>query len=255
MEKDGILYFHQGWTDIINCLGLINYYSEKYDTIFLIVRTDAQNLINYYVNGLKNIKLVYLDKKFLSEIQPGVGLKNTKNLLNITKNLYKVSNNNDLLYHGGHDLHRKDQFINHFNTSKKAGYFSEKFYTIYNIPYINRINYFNFIRNHDIENKIYNDFVKKNGKEYILYHKIIKNYDKSKKIINLAEISNTFFDYIKVLENSIEIHLLDSVWGAIVYHLDCKYKLFQDKKIFLYTNRGHGEMFRKPIKLDNWKII
>ena len=59
---------------------------------------------------------------------------------------------------------------------------------------------------------------------------------------------------IKVLENAIEIHLLDSVWGALIYQLDAKYKLFQSKKIILYAKRGYNAMFLSPVKLDNWII-
>jgi predicted RNase H-like HicB family nuclease len=57
------------------------------------------------------------------------------------------------------------------------------------------------------------------------------------------------------LENALEIHLLDSVWGAFIYQLDAKYNLFQNKKIFLYAKRGHIRMFKEPIKLKNWIII
>ena len=35
MDKKGFIYFHQGWTDIINCLALINYYCERYNKIYL----------------------------------------------------------------------------------------------------------------------------------------------------------------------------------------------------------------------------
>ena len=48
-----------------------------------------------------------------------------------------------------------------------------------------------------------------------LSNEIVKNDDIS--YVNLNGITNIFFDYIKILENSIEIHLLDSVWGALVY--------------------------------------
>ena len=60
---------------------------------------------------------------------------------------------------------------------------------------------------------------------------------------------------IKVLENALEIHLLDSIWGAFIYQLDANYKLFQNKKIFLYAKRGYNIMFEQPIKLNNWIII
>ena len=35
------------------------------------------------------------------------------------------------------------------------------------------------------------------------------------------------FDYIKIIENAQEIHLLDSVWGTLIYQLDAKYNLFK----------------------------
>ena len=107
------------------------------------------------------------------------------------------------------------------------------------MPYITRINDFIFQRDHELESRIYNDFIKEHGTNYILYHEVIENYDKNIKAINLKSISNLFFDMIMVLEKAIEIHLLDSVWGAFVYQLDAKYRLFKDKKIVLYAKRGY----------------
>ena len=119
------------------------------------------------------------------------------------------------------------------NLRKHKNFFVTKFYTDYEIPYITRINDFTFNRNKELEENKYNEFIDKYGKEYILYHEVIENYNKNIKIINLNGISNIFFDMIKVLENAIEIHLLDSVWGAFIYQLDAKYRLFQSKKIII----------------------
>ena len=74
-----------------------------------------------------------------------------------------------------------------------------------------------------------------------------------------VSISNTksdiFFDMICILQNAFEIHLIDSIWAAFIYLLDAKYKLFNDKQIYIYALRGHHAMFTRPIKLLNWKII
>lgn len=88
-----------------------------------------------------------------------------------------------------------------------------------------------------------------------IYHEVIKNYDNNYPIINLNGISNIFFDYIKVIENAIEIYILDLVWRAFIYQLDAKYKLFHHKKIVLYAQHGYRKMFEEPIKLDHWNII
>ena len=244
MIKNGILYFHQGWTDIINCIAIINYYCKLYDLIYLIMREDAKELVNFYVKNIKNIKIFYEEKININE-----------NGIPFVINKYKNLNleNNDFIGIGVHDILRNDKYKNNF--AKTCDFFVTKFYTCYDIPYINRINDFTFNRNIKLEENKYNEFINTYGKKYILYHEIIENYDKNISIINLNCISNIFFDMIKVLENAIEIHLLDSVWGAFIYQLDAKYRLFQSKKIILYAKRGYKEMFLNPIKLDNWKII
>ena len=61
-------------------------------------------------------------------------------------------------------------------------------------------------------------------------------------------------DYIKILENSKEIHLLDSVWGVFVYQIDAKYGLFKNIPITSHCLRGYMPMFTEPIKLNNWII-
>ena len=244
MNNTGILYFHQGWTDIINCLSLINYYCNIYDKIYLIIRDDAIKMIDFYIKDINNIKILYEEKKNID-----------CNGINFVINKYKDLNlqNSDFLCIGCHDYFRKDNYSNKFLNS--YDFFVKKFYECYNISYITRINDFSFTRNLELENNVYDNFINKYGNKYILYHEVIENYDTDKQIVNLNGISEIFFDMIKVLENAIEIHLLDSIWGAFIYLLDGKYKLFQNKKIFLYANRGYNKMFTEPIKLDNWTII
>jgi hypothetical protein len=159
----------------------------------------------------------------------------------------------DFIGIGCHDCIRHDNYKNKFRFID--GCFVKGFYSSYDIPYITRVNNFTFNRDYELENKTYTNFISIHGNNYIVYHEIIENYDKNKKIINLNGISNLFFDYIKVLENAYEIHLLDSVWAAFIYLLDAKYKLFQNKNIILYARRGYRKMFEDPIKLDNWTII
>lgn len=243
MHNTGILYFHQGWTDIINCLALINYYCNIYDNIYLIIRDDSKELINFYTKDIKNIKILYEEKKNIDS-----------NGINFVINKYNNIDlqNCDFLGIGCHDNSRKDQYNNKFRCID--GCFVKGFYLSYDIPYITRINNFTFNRNHELEEKTYNNFINIYGTEYILYHEVIENYDQNKRVINLNDLSNIFFDYIKILENAIEIHLLDSIWGAFIYQLDAKYRLFQNKKIFLYAKRGYQRMFEDPVKLDNWII-
>ena len=241
---NGILYFHQGWTDIINLLPLINYYSERYNKIYLIMREDAKELIDFYSKNINNLQILYEEKQNINQ-----------NGIDYIINKYSDLQDCDFLAIGGHDIARKDSYQNKFRYIDNC--FVKGFYESYDIPYIERINSFNIVRNYDVEKEIYNKFIKQHSEKYILYHEVIENYDSNKKIVNLNQISSIYFDYIRVLENAIEIHLLDSSWAAICYLLDAKYKLFQSKNIpiYLYAKRGYSQMFIEPVKLDNWTII
>ena len=247
IKKKAILCFHQGYTDIINCLPLINYYSELYSDIYLIIRKDLSELINFYNKNLKNINSILICKNIIDNNNVIDYIKNN----NIIKNIIDY----ELLFIGEGDLLNKDPYKNKFRYID--GCFVKGFYESYDIPYITRINYFNFDRDLELENIKYNEFINKYGENYILYHEVIEETITTNNLcVNLNGQSDIFFDYIKILENAIEFHLLDSVWGAFIYMLDCKYKLFHNKKIYLYVKRsGHRKMFEEPIKLDHWIII
>ena len=134
MTNEYYLLTHQGWTDIFNCLPLINYYSSKYELIYFIVREDAKEFVNFYIKNLGNVKPIYCNKeKVLDSV-------NIKNYLKDFHNLYKGK----FLSHGCHDIYRTDEFHQAFN--KNIYYFVESFYVLYNIPYSVRIDYFNFER-------------------------------------------------------------------------------------------------------------
>lgn len=244
--KCGYLLFHQGWTDIINCLSLINYYlNNNYDLIYLIIRADSNKLIDYYVRSFGDkVIVIYVDKsKYLDHANAISYLR--ENNCNLE---------HDFLFHGLHDILRKDNYAHKFNSND----FVKSFYVSYGINYNERINSFVLQRDINLENKVYENFIKNYGANYILHHEIKEIENKKNNninVINLNDKTDIFFDYIKVLENSIEMHLLDSVWAAIVYHIDCKYKLFQNKKIYVYCKRGHNKMYSEPLKLDNWIFL
>ena len=241
---EGLLYFHQGWTDIVNCLALINYYCRLYDIIYLLIRSESRDLIDFYTRDIENLSIIYIKKEEIDAIQPDE-FRRTYKELDLTRA--------DNLFIGGHDAHRTDTYRGKF-----GGFFVSGFYVSYDIPYITRISDFSFRRDTELENEVYDAFVKQHGTDYIVYHEVIENYDKAIPIVpfvNLDGISTRFLDMIKVLEHAREIHLLDSVWGALIYQLDAKYQLFKDKKVVLYAKRGYHPMFTDPFTLDNWTIV
>jgi len=253
--KNGYLYFHQGWTDIVCQLSLVNYYVKKYDNLKVIMRQDSQNLFNFYIKDLPSVFPIYIP---------------TDHGRHINNDHFNVDFTYDWLFHGFHDEFRNDKFQYSFLNNHNHVYFIEGFYTSYNINYSERIDSFNLIRDENMENILYEKFIKQYGINYIIYHDDINNHihgpnSISTKIdlpsipnvvnVNLNNKSDIFFDYLKIIHEAKEIHIIDSVWAAICYQMDSKYGTFNDKIINLYAKRGHVPMFTYPKLLKNWNII
>lgn len=230
---------------------MVKYYHElhreKYD-IILIVREEVRKIIEYFTNDIV-ISVIYINMIKWDQLKI------------LDKIKIKPNDDDLLLTHGYQDSARCDKYKNVFHENfKNCRNFVKLFYESYELDYNIRYEYFIFERNINVENDRYNDFIDKYGENYVLFHdnekrffniQTMSNYPQ----INLNQISDTMFDYIKILENSRELHLLDSVWGAFCYLLDAKYSLFKHIKVYIYIIRGHVKMFTEPVKLDNWIIM
>ncbi len=246
-SETGYLYFHQGWADIINQLALINYYSNLYERLILLIRDDSKEMIDFYVKKINNVDVIYIKKD--------------QNLPN-----HIVNNNidNKLLFHGFHDSYRNDNYKNKFSQNITEEFW-KNFYIVYDIDYNDRIKMFNIDRNYGLEQIKYDEFIKEYGDNYILLHEDVLSPIKREisieknnidiNYVSLTNKTNVFFDYIKVIENAKEIIMVDSVWAALIYQIDAKYGLFKHIPITVNCIRNHHTMFSDPIKLTNWKII
>ena len=208
------LYFHQGWTDIINCLPLINYYSKNYGKLDVIMREDSKDLVDFYLKQFNNVNALYMDKKILDS----------------NFNL-PINENDSLLFFGMHDRFRNDDKKNSF--LNYDGFFVEKFYTPYGVPYVERVDSFGILRDKTLEDNMYKKIIGDYTGDYVVVHEdterglSLVTEEKDIKIIKLNGASDIFFDYIKILKNAKSIHLIDSVWAAICYLLDSKYGIFK----------------------------
>lgn len=273
----GFLYFHQGWTDIIICLSLIDFYLKKYEELTVVIRSDARDFFDFYVRNKKNVTPLYIitdNGRYYGNI-----FKNNVNEIEYRPNgaygEIMIPTDYDLLCHAEHDRFREDEYKNYWYTNnhknKSSRHFSEMFYTFYDIPFEEKVVSFNLDRDFELETVIYNKFVEDNTEKYVIYHDDQENHlhgslHVSTKIdfndvldgynyVNLNKKSTKFFDFVKVIENAKEIHLVDSIWAGICYQIDAKYGLFSHIPVFLYPKRGHSFMFEFPIKLQNWKIV
>jgi len=264
--KKGLLFFHQGVTDIINCLPLINHYLKSYDKIAVLLRDDLKELFNYYIADKPNVKGAFFQKSDLDF-----------NFINVL-NKFSVEEY-DFLFHGHIDSYRQpgDPYREVFGRSynPQCDHFVKIFYTAYNIPYETRINNFEYKRNIEHENEVYEKFISKYGSRYALYHDNTQPGNSYCKIdlprqddithINLNQITPNIFEMLKVIECSIgDIHVIDSSWGSFLYLQDCKTGILKNRNVYLYPFQadcrsggclfGKYDMIIEPNHPRNWTI-
>jgi hypothetical protein len=197
----GQLFFHQGWTDIFNCLALVNYYMQSYDTLYVFIREDAYPLFHFYVKQFGSSVVALVDKKPEEESE-----------LPLLENV-------DHLIHGDNDVYGKDAYKGRF--SQTSVDFVKSFYVCYDIPYSTRITHFDFERDLELEDATYRNFVEEYGEIYGLKHSVaLPDGISEVPLIELNQRSEIFFDSIKICEHAKEMRLLDSSWACFLSLLD-----------------------------------
>jgi len=272
-KNKACVYFHQGWTDIIMCLGLINYYSSLYDKISVIVRSDARNIVDFYIRGLNNVSIVYIDTdsgRYYGNIHPDASV----NSVTVKHDTILLPIDYDICFHGEHDKYRQDIYRMYWSRADIAKiptkHFSEAFYEYYDIDFNTRISSFKIIRDVEAEDKLYQEFIAKHGTDYVIYHDDQNNSVSGSHHINTCinfkyklpghayvntnRQSNVIFDYIKIIQNAKEIHFVDSIWGCAYYQLDAKYNILNGAPVIVYCDRGHENLFKFPVQLNNWTL-
>lgn len=242
-----LLCFHQGWSDIVNCSPLIDYYLGKYSEVKVVIRDDAKSLVEGYIRNKDRIIIDY---------QP----KNT-----FPSDSYIQEHKDqgfDICFHGSYDSSRTDQYKGAFSYSN-SNHFVKNFYTAYGIDHKEKVN--SFTLNRDIESE--QTFAKKMTGDYICAHfgEHFQSVSTNLSIFNLDNSTSNPFEAITLLQRSKEIHLIDSMWAAVCYLLDAKYSFFRSSSIpiFLYPYRDRGGACLpsnsypelEPAKLANWTII
>lgn len=281
------VYFHQGYTDIIVCMALLDYYKSKYEHITVFVRADAKEMMDYYLQWKEGITPVYFDSddgRYYGQVVKSPNEDKVVYIRGPQKGYGTVivPESWKMMCHGEHDKWREDEtalrWYHYFITNKPLPtdtakpYFTRAFYHYYNVPYITRVSEFNVNRDLSLEEKAYSEFVAEHGEDYVLYHddqqravgqeldlykptKInFENKLPDTEYVNLHRQTNKFFDYIKIIQNAKEIHLIDSVWATLIYQLKAKYPDMIKAPVTIYCQRGHYEIFKDPVQLD-WKLV
>ena len=267
MSKATLLH-HQGYGDYFSSNGLVNYYSKKYDELILICADENRKIFaEYMYRHLSNVKCVCEDKNNQNSFDSSCVICHTKGNPRgrcPRDNNYMCEYINYEKYIEDYDNIKIGCFSEHIGKwdecrLHESHSFSHAFYLYHQIPIEYRIDNFSIFRDLKLEETTFNQskFV---DKDYIVIHddpnRGIKIDLENDYIYNLNGKSKLFLDQIKMIENSKEIHLIDSSYSLLIYFLS-----FQNEKIssipkFLYKNRGvrDYDIYLNP-KPKNWYFV
>jgi hypothetical protein len=232
--------FELGDSIVIN--GGIRYYSKIYKNIIYVCKKINYNFISYMYRDLDNISYFIIpDKYILSYLNYYVPINN---------NINKILKSKNIAYINMHDsLYLMNDFL-------KRSYL--KLNLNINIAY----NYFKIIRNYEREDILYNKLVNIVGYKYIILiddqkrnflvnKKFLKNKDypifnisknsKNKNIILDSIKSDNLFDYIKILENAVEIISIDTCipWLIDLMNINVKTSMYGVRADYIvYRNKN-----------------
>jgi hypothetical protein len=242
------IIIHQGIGDLFNSIGIINYYSNKYNNIFVFVlnNINLEILSEIFFNNKNIIPIIPDFVDYNNTIHPNTCI----NCMTNGNENYCPRNSNIKCKYINYDNYNgyiiKIGSFNYYEewTNFRLNDFSYV-HSFYNYNGLNpdiRLTNFILFNDKEKEKNIYNNFIKKYGNNYILIHEDTdrnmyvdrnKILNKNLPIININKISNYYVDYLEVIKNSKEIHLIYSSWSMFIFLLS--YKLI-DNKIFLHKS-------------------
>lgn len=247
--KSAVVLFHQGWTDILNCLPLVKHYCSNYEKVILYVRKDSEYFLDLFNRQIENLHIEFVDKNLL----------NQNSFINKIKELHKTSH---FLFHGEQDRLREDEYRSTF-FSDPSRHFALRFYDCYGLNRSHLNSNFCFTREEDLEDEIYKNFTQQYGKDYILTHSTREreiNLKTNLPVVDLGGMNINPFVYLKVLEGAKEIHVVDSFWAIFCFLIEEGQSLFcvKERPIYLYClNRPGGLLPNDKVvsKYKNWRIV
>jgi hypothetical protein len=249
-----IILHHQNPNDVIYISGFVKYIEstelELYDKIFLILNKSLEPLFNS-IYAMTNIKGIFITDVVLND-DPNLIIQ-TK-LIDI---ILQTIPNSKFKYMGIYEIFENK--TNYHNLMKSDTFnFIDCFYITNYIPTDYKIEYFSY--NPDIprqEQYLY-DLIQAIGPTYdIVCEPINPALIKSQnKFINLTNISTEIFNFVKIFENADQIHMSYGLVADVIYLLQQKYKLLQNKQIFFHKNSITNSLYKDDFYLDNtWTIL
>jgi len=209
------IYHHLGLGDHIICNGLVRHIHKNCDN----------NIILFcYAHNLENLKFMYRDLNRF-ELKPMSSDAEIDNF---------ITTHNVLVHKIG---------FNHLDSYMPKFTFDEAFYKIAGISFVVRFNEFYIERDFQREENVYNELNPNNEKYIFVHDDSSRGYsiDRSRLPTEYKIIENdmkySVFDFMKIIENAEEIHMMQSSFKELVnsYRLP-KPKIFSHNYVRQYPD-------------------
>jgi hypothetical protein len=223
------IYHHLGLGDHIICNGLVREYSKQFSEIIIFCKQHNYESVSFMFSDLKNLRILIGDDNYVLNYLRTIP---EQNIIRIGYTGYNWGNLN----------------LN----------FERTFYFQAGLDFNKRWDSFKLIRDKNKEIQLFNVFGFKE-KEYIFVHQdkernflIDNKYLKNKKIIFMEKgLTLNIFDYLYLIENATEVHVIESCLAFIIDSL----QLQEDKNLFIHRYSRKIPLFEIPTYKKNWNII
>lgn len=225
------IHHHLGLGDHIICNGMVRHFCKKYDNIVLFCYTHYYDNVSYMYRDLSNLEIFNFDVE--------------EDAIRFVENNKTVKNN--LIKPGFENL---DSCLDRMT-------FDEAFYHLAGLDFQIRFDEFYFERDLEKEDEVCRT-LNPNDEKYIFVLDDPKrgyNIDMSKVTNEYKVIRNDYqfkmFDYIKLLENAEEIHMMQTGFLDMVnsYKMD-KPKIYRHNYVRNYPESIHSKGLNEVIGID-----
>ncbi len=235
------IYHNLGLGDHIICNGLVRYYAEQYDKVFVFCKPHNVNSVEYMYRDNKSIEIL------------SVGDDEAKNFV------YKNPQYNYLIVRATFNNRRKISR----DIIPESQVFTIPFdiilYDIVKLPIEDKWNKFYFERDVKREKAIYKKFGLKKRDKFAFVHEDKERESEITKHLPDMKIVRpdvtmkgvlSVFDYLYIIEKAEEVHCIDS---AFLNLIDCMQ--LRDTGLFFHKYVRDGSRGKIPSLKLNWKIL
>lgn len=230
---------HLGLGDHIMCNGLVRYYSKLNDSVHLFCKHNNVADVEYMFRDDSKIHIIPVssDDDAWQKINSDI---------NIKQNLVVVG-------HGGTPEKNIQDVYHYLNQGKRI---DRTFYEMAEVPFEKKVTDFFFQRNYENEKQLIFQ-LNPNNSPYIFihddpsrgYHMDMNKVRKDLYIIRPVQGFN-LLDYIGILENAEEIHVMESSFQVLIDS-----QVFKKPRLFLHRYIRNYEDFMLPEQTNNYTMV